>query len=130
MTPTKALRILDALIRGADPATGLDVPSGSVLEQPDVIRALLEAVSAIKYSNERNARRAQLPKNIGRTWSDEEHEQLIAEFKAGVAIPDIASGHGRTVRAIEARLEKAGLLSKEERTTTDRFDANESTGKQ
>ena len=130
MTPTKALRILDALIRGADPATGVDIPSGSVLEQPDVIRALLEGVSAIKSSNERDARRAQLPKNIGRTWTDEEHEQLVAEFKANVPIPDIASAHGRTVRAIEARLEKAGLLSKEERTTTDRFGANGSTGKQ
>ena len=130
MTPTKALRILDALIRGADPATGVDIPNGSVLEQPDVIRALLEGVSAIKSCNERDARRAQLPKNIGRTWTDEEHEQLVAEFKANVPIPDIASAHGRTVRAIEARLEKAGLLSKEERTTTDRFGANGSTGKQ
>ncbi len=130
MTPTKALRILDALIRGADPATGVDIPNGSVLEQPDVIRALLEGVSAIKSCNERDARRAQLPKNIGRTWTDEEHEQLVAEFKANVPIPDIASAHGRTVRAIEARLEKAGLLSKEERTTTDRFGANESSDKQ
>jgi len=124
MTPTRAVRILDCLIRGADPTTGADIPPGSVLEQPDVIRALLEGVSAIKYSVERNARRAQLPMNIGKSWSEEEHARLVDEFRASVPIADIASRHGRTVRAIEARLQNAGLLNDEQRTTTDRFGPN------
>jgi hypothetical protein len=74
----------------------------------------------------RASRRAQLPQNIGRAWSAEEQAQLIDAFHAGVSAADIAARHGRTVRAIEARLEKLGLISADQRTTLDRFGPNPS----
>ena len=74
------------------------------------------------------SRRAQLPPNIGRTWSDKENAQLIDAFQAGHAAADIAERHGRTVRAIEARLEKLGLMTAGQRVTSDRFGAPVTSG--
>jgi transposase-like protein len=65
-----------------------------------------------------------LPRNIGRTWSADEQGDLVDAFQNGESVADIAAKHGRTVRAIEARLEKLGLLSAAERTTADRFAQN------
>lgn len=46
---------------------------------------------------------------------------MVAAFKSGDPLPDIAARHGRTLRAIEARLERLGLLTTEQRTTGDSF---------
>jgi len=92
-----------------------------VLQQADVLRALLAGVAALEQGVARASRRATLPRNIGRAWSADEQGALIDAFQSGEGLADIATRHGRTLRAIEARLEKLGLLSPEERTTRDRF---------
>jgi hypothetical protein len=46
---------------------------------------------------------------------------LVASFKKGESPVAIAREHGRTLRAIEARLEKLGLITAEERTTRGGF---------
>lgn len=46
---------------------------------------------------------------------------LRSEFTAGEPIQLIATKHNRTVRAIEARLERMGLLTAEQRTTNNSF---------
>ena len=74
-------------------------------------RALGTAVLAIDQVSARVARRAQLPESVGKAWTEEEERRLRAEFGRGERIPDIAAKHGRTVRAIEGRLEKLGLLT-------------------
>jgi hypothetical protein len=124
MHERRARQILQALIQGVDPFDGNELPSGTVLQQADVLRALLAGVAALEQDAARASRRAQLPKNIGRAWSEEENSRLVASFKAGENLGDIAARHGRTLRAIEARLEKLGLISAEERTTADRFGPN------
>ena len=43
------------------------------------------------------------------------------EFEKGTPIPDIAARHGRTERAIEARLVKLGLLREDQRMTRSSF---------
>jgi hypothetical protein len=121
MQEIRARQILQSLVQGLDPFSGKDLPSGTVLQEADVLRALLAGVAAIEQGLARASRRSQLPKNIGRNWSAEEQSALIDAFQSGEGLGDIAERHGRTLRAIEARLEKLGLLATEKRTTRDRF---------
>jgi catalase (peroxidase I) len=125
MQEQRARQILQALVQGVDPFNGKDLPAGTVLQQADVLRALLAGVAALEQNAMRASRRAQLPQNIGRPWSEEEQGNLIDSFQAGEPLAEIASRHGRTLRAIEARLEKLGLLSAAQRTTRDRFSSRE-----
>jgi catalase (peroxidase I) len=121
MQERRARQILQALVQGVDPFDGEELPAGTVLQQADVLRALLAGVAALEQDAARASRRAQLPRNIGRTWSAQEQAELIEAFDAGDPLADIAEKHGRTLRAIEARLEKIGLITAAERTTADRF---------
>ncbi len=124
MQERRARQILQALIQGVDPFDGSELSSGTVLQHADVLRALLAGVAALEQDAARASRRAQLPRNIGRSWSDDENAKLVTAFQGGEKLEDIATRHGRTLRAIEARLEKLGLITAEERTTTDRFGPN------
>lgn len=121
MQEQRARQILQSLVQGIDPFSGEDLPAGTVLQDGDVIRAMLAGVVALDQLAARATRRASLPQNIGRTWSAEEQSSLVDAFQSGDPLQEIAVRHGRTLRAIEARLEKLGLLSAEERTTRDRF---------
>lgn len=80
------------------------------------MRALLTALSALEGMNARMLRRAQLPESVGKAWTEDEEWQLKEEYEQKMAIAGIAKKHGRTVRAIEARLERLGLLKADERT--------------
>lgn len=121
MQDQRARQILQSLVEGVDPFNGEELPSDTVLQQADTLRALLAGVSALDQLTARASRRAQLPQNIGRTWSESEQGELIDAFQAGEPLDDIALRHGRTLRAIEARLEKLGLITADQRTTQDRF---------
>uniref|UniRef100_A0A6C0CZW9 Uncharacterized protein n=1 Tax=viral metagenome TaxID=1070528 RepID=A0A6C0CZW9_9ZZZZ len=43
-------------------------------------------------------------KNMGKTWTEEEENQLRTELKSGMSISTISTIHGRSPRAIELRL--------------------------
>jgi len=121
MQQTRARQILQSLIQGIDPVTTEELPRETVLQQADVLRALLAGVSALEQAVARSQRRAQLPDNVGRAWTTEEEGRLVSTFKKGDSVVAIARQHGRTLRAIEARLEKMGLITAEERTTRGGF---------
>lgn len=125
MTPhshPKARHVLQALIQGVDPDTGEELPPDAVLNRPGVLRALLASVAALDTVQARALRRAQLPESVGKTWTEKEELQLKEEYQQlDMPIPDIAAKHGRTVRAIEARLERLGLLRADQRTTSNSF---------
>ena len=121
MQQTRARQILQSLIQGIDPVTTKELPRETVLQQADVLRALLAGVSALEQAAARSQRRAQLPYNVGRAWTTEEESRLVSAFKKGDSVVAIAHQHGRTLRAIEARLEKLGLITAEERTTRGGF---------
>lgn len=117
----RSRQVLQTLVQGADPETGADLPGDTVLNRVDVVRALLAAIEALDSVNARALRRAQLPESVGKPWSEGEERQLKAEFARSESVPDMATKHGRTVRAIEARLERLGLLRTDQRTTNDSF---------
>ena len=121
MQQTRARQILQSLIQGIDPITGGELPRETVLQHAEVLRALLAGLSALEQTAARAQRRAQLPGNVGRAWTTEEESRLVAAFKSGEAASAIARKHGRTLRAIEARLEKLGLITAEQRTTRGGF---------
>lgn len=115
--------ILSALGDGNDPFTGGEVARDSVLHRGDVVRALTVAVAALNESADRAERRAHLPCNVGRRWTPEEEVSLVAAFQSGDPPTEIATRHGRTLAAIEERLEKLGFLTPEQRTTQHRYSA-------
>jgi hypothetical protein len=117
----KSKQVLQALVQGNDPEKGTDLPADTVLNRVDVVRALLAAIDALEAVTARAQRRAQLPESVGKTWSKAEEQQLNEEFTADEPVPLIASKHGRTIRAIEARLERLGLLRPDQRTTSSLF---------
>ena len=121
MMQTRARQILQSLIQGIDPATGEELPPETVLQHADVLRALLAGLSALELTAARAQRRAQLPDNVGQAWTTEEESRLVGEFKSGDSPVTIASKHRRTLRAIEARLEKLGLITAAQRTTRGGF---------
>jgi len=57
----------------------------------------------------------------GQAWTNAEESRLVGAFKGGDSPVAIARQHGRTLRAIEARLEKLGLMTAEQRTTRGGF---------
>jgi hypothetical protein len=120
MQEQRAHEILLHLVNGVDPSTQQELPSGTVLDRPEVVRALLIGSTAIGEKVARASRRAQLG-NIGKTWSSDEIKRLLDAFQSGEGLPEIAVRHGRTVRAIESRLEKLGVITADQRTTVDRF---------
>jgi hypothetical protein len=66
-----------------------------------------------------------LPDGVGQTWTEEEERRLRESFSNGSAVSDIAGAHKRTIRAIEARLQRLGLITFEQRmykrTTSNAF---------
>jgi len=121
MQHNEAKAILVSLIEGRNPDSGERLPTECVVHRSDVIRALLFGVGAIDSTDARAKRRSQLPKNVGRDWTTKEEEQLRSEFAAKEPLKSIAERHGRTLRAIEARLERMGLITPEERMTRGGF---------
>jgi hypothetical protein len=121
MQQTRARQILQSLIQGVDPIAGEELPRETVLQHAEVLRALPAGLSALEQTAARAYRRAQLPGNVGQTWTTEEESRMVAAFKSGDSPVAIARRHGRTLRAIEARLEKLSLITAEQRTTRGGF---------
>ena len=121
MDPIAARQILEALVQGFDPLTGAPLPEQTVVQSAEVMRALLAGIGALDADLRRSRRRSQLPENVGRPWRAEEEAQLVAAFRAGETLSAIAERHCRTVAAIEARLERLGLMAPEQRTTRNRY---------
>jgi len=117
----KAASVIQSLIQGLHPETGLPLTEDSVFQDARVLRSLLTVEECLKAVRGRVERRSQLPKNVGRAWSDEEDARLKSAFHDCKAVEDIAEDHQRTPVAIESRLEKLGLITAENRTTDNHF---------
>jgi hypothetical protein len=111
MEAAEALGIVAALANGVHPVTGEIFQAGSPYQHPDVVRALFVAARALEGRSRQLERQRDLPANVGKPWSADEDERLVAAFDAGEARAAIARAHDRTVGGIEARLEKLGRLA-------------------
>ena len=108
-----AREILEALVQGVHPETRVALRGEAVLEDATVLRALLGAAAALRASEVRALRRAQLPANVGRFWTTEEEAELRRAFERKIHPEEIARMHRRTVRAIAQRLQRIGLLGED-----------------
>ena len=68
----RSRQVLQALVQGANPETGSELPRDTVLKRVDVVRALLAAIEALDSVSARALRRAQLPESVGKSWSEGE----------------------------------------------------------
>jgi hypothetical protein len=108
MEDIKAAEILKSLAAGGAAA------DAAALQSPDVVRALFLAAESLE-SRARTARRTgNLPRNAGKTWTQEEDDRLITGFDGGATIDALAVTHERTRAGIEARLVKHGRLEAEQ----------------
>ena len=53
MQEQRARQILQALVQGVDPFNGEELAAGTVLQQGDVLRALLAGVAALEHNSAR-----------------------------------------------------------------------------
>lgn len=125
MRDQQARQILQALVNGIGPFTEEDLAAGTVLQNADVMRAMLAGCSALDDRTTRASRRSQQPRNIGKAWTREEQDRLVEAFKSGEDLEQVAARHGRTIRGIESRLEILGMITSEQRTTENRFGNNQ-----
>ncbi len=110
MDEVTALKLIDTLASGVNPATGEILAPDSPCQHPDVVRALCLAARALDERRQRAERQRALPANVGKAWTGSEDEALIAEFHSGKKLGELAVLHQRTQAGIQARLEKLGLV--------------------
>src|SRR5580698_3477305 len=112
---------LKSLLEGVDPVTGYPIPKSMVLHHAVVIRALLCAVAVLDADEVRTRRRARLPRNTGRPWRPTDDAQVLAAFRSGEPLTQIAAEHHRSLASVESRLERLGALAPEQRVTRNRY---------
>ena len=110
MDEVTALKLIDTLASGVNPATGELLGPDNPCQQPEVVRALCLAARALDERRQRAERQRTLPANVGKSWTSTEDDTLVAEFHAGKKLGELAQLHQRTQTGIQARLEKLGLV--------------------
>lgn len=112
MEVERAREIVLMLANGIDPCTGEIFPEDSPYQQAEVIRALFTVEkylnSAVKIKKDKP-----LPTNAGLPWDAKQEQQLLVLYNSGLAVKQIAFDLGRTIGAVNARLEKLGILTSE-----------------
>ncbi|MCA8480109.1 MULTISPECIES: hypothetical protein [Burkholderia cepacia complex] len=110
-----ALEIIESLAKGIDPRTGEILSEHGPFNDPTVIRALFEALDALRTAAstcEENVGVKPKAPNAGRAWPPEEDARLLTDFDAGVTPQELARKHGRTTGAIRSRLVKHGRIER------------------
>jgi hypothetical protein len=114
MDDVKAAEILKSLATGTDPALGGALTDVAALQTPDVVRALFLAADSLEARTRQQRRQSNLPRNVGKPWSQDEDERLLEAFDGGCTVDDLTARHERTRAGIEARLVKHGRLEAEQ----------------
>ncbi|HSW12091.1 MAG TPA: hypothetical protein VLI06_04580 [Solimonas sp.] len=112
MEQTQALEIIRSLASGIDPATGEVFPPDSAWQQPDIIRALHLAATALQQAASSAKKNQSLPPSTGKPWTAEEDQALIEAFESGSTPKQLAAAHQRTNGAIQSRLMKLGKIDR------------------
>jgi hypothetical protein len=86
----------------------LSAPHGTSLTLPMVAwEGLLDALTGARKARARNERG--FPARSGARWYDGEADELVAAFRTGRSISQLARAHNRSEFAIEAELDRLGL---------------------
>ena len=115
MQKSKAIDILKLLADGVHPVTGEQLDKNHVINKPDVIRALNTAVEVLASEEKRIQRQRDLPKRVGKPWSEQEDKALIKAFDSGISLNDLVDKHQRTRGAIRTRLVRLGKIAIDDR---------------
>jgi len=128
MERLQTLTILNALANGIHPATGEQFGPDSPYQHPDTVRALFSALRALEGGSaqapaasdqRRQPGAGDKPRQptagngsnkLGSRWTPDEEARLAGGFDAGKRVSELASAHGRSIAAIEARLLKLGKI--------------------
>jgi hypothetical protein len=95
----------------------LTSPHGTALTLPMVAwEGLLDALGAARKTKTRQEQA--FPPRSGARWYEGEAGELMAAFRAGRSIRQLARAHNRTELAVEAQLERLGLWDRLERRPT------------
>lgn len=118
MTTRSPAEVLQALAKGFDPSSGEALEATGIWREAAIADALRAGAAAL-------GARTPPPgaQQVGQPWTPQEEHRLLTAFAAGMALPDIASQHQRSLTAIEARLERLGKITAEQRVTRNRFTA-------
>jgi len=108
MDIVETLKIMRSLANGVDPSTGEKIEANSVCRQPQTVKALNRAISALVHEEKREQRK---PSNAFRSWTRAEDAQMCEELRSGKDFHEIAKAHNRTVASILARLVKLGEIT-------------------
>lgn len=125
MQPAEAKELLPSLIEGRNPVSGECIPSERIVHHSDVLRTLPLGVGAIDAMGARTKRRAALRENVDHARSVQEDERLRSEFATLEPLGTIAATHGTTQCAIEAQVQRMGLIMAKERTTREGYAAGD-----
>lgn len=133
MDQSKALNIVSTLASGVNPITGEVFAADSPYQSSEIVRALFVAARALESGTapppaaaKETRPRAQGLSNVGKPWTAEEDERLVTEFAKGRSPRELATVHGRTLAGVEARLEKLGRITAQQRVTTNRYQSDRS----
>lgn len=117
MQKSKTIDILKLLANGVHPVTGEQLDKAHVVNEPDVIRALNTAIEVLVSEEKRIQRQRDLPKRVGKPWSEQEDQALIKAFDSGISLSDLVDKHQRTRGAIRTRLVRLGKIDLDDRSS-------------
>lgn len=122
MNKSEVVDVLSALASGVHPVTGEVLAEDSPYNEPRIIRALFGSLELIqtpvqrvpKKSQEEINREEGRPLRSNMRWTEEEDRELLDLLEKGTLTSEIAGRLERTQGAIHSRLQRQGLLEREE----------------
>lgn len=104
------IRVLKSLAQGMDPQSGEKCPGESLLNRPEIIRALFAAVDRLQAVRKSGVPAVEHPGGSSRRWTAELDEELKERYLAGAALPELMRTLGRGRGALIGRLKLLGLI--------------------
>lgn len=107
MDITRAKEIIATLAEGIDPTTGEVLPSNSVCNKGEIVRALYTILNCLEEKKPKK----NLPANAGKPWSAESEKELCEMYDKGTTAKELSLYFQRTKSSIAARLVHLGKIS-------------------
>lgn len=116
----RARTLLTELADGVDPLTGECLPSDSVCNRPEIIRAL-----HCVLQHTAGGRKRPSPPNAGKPWTEADDSALLQMYDAGSDVEELKTHFQRSRTAIIRRLERLGRVQLLERVVRAEFAVDE-----